>query len=350
MFQDVMAISEQDKITFTRNLSVMAKSGIPLLEAVLSEGKQARSADFKRALFAVAEDIRRGERFSAALAKHPGVFGYFYVHVIEAGERSGSLEQNLIYLFEQMSAAREFRKELTGALLYPAFILSAVVVVGSLMAYFVLPQLTGFLSSFEGAELPFVTRMVLAFSDVTQHYGPLIFPGLFAACALLYGILAQTRPGRDVSDAMRLHLPIIGGILQRAYLVQFSKMLATLLKSGIPMHESLAIVGNGLDNAVFKKSALALVPHILAGQPLSPFLDRSLFPPLYIQMMEVGEKSARIEQNLDYLAEFYRKEMEYRLKNILTSLEPLLLILVGAVVLFLALALFMPLYQTIGTL
>src|SRR3989344_4673110 len=144
-----MAISEQDKITFTRNLSVMAKSGIPLFEAVVSEGKQARSADFKRMLFAVAEDIRRGERFSAALAKHPGVFNYFYVHVIEAGERSGSLEQNFIYLFEQMSAARAFRKELAGELLYPAFILSAVVVVGSLMAYFVLPQLTGFLSSLD---------------------------------------------------------------------------------------------------------------------------------------------------------------------------------------------------------
>src|SRR3989344_8094366 len=106
MFQDVMAISEQDKITFTRNLSVMVKSGIPLVEAVLSEGKQARSADFKRVLFAVAADIRSGERFSVALAKYPRVFGYFYVHAIEAGERSGSLEQNLTYLFEQMSAGR----------------------------------------------------------------------------------------------------------------------------------------------------------------------------------------------------------------------------------------------------
>ncbi len=345
-----MSISEQDKITFTRNLSVMIKSGIPLLEAVLSEGNQARSADFKKVLFAVAEDIRHGERFSVALAKHPRVFGYFYAHVIEAGERSGALEQNLTYLTEHLSASRAFHKELSGALLYPAFILSAVVVVGSLLAYFVLPQMTGFLSSFEGAQLPFATRAVLFFSDSIQQYGLHIFLLLSAACAIVYGIMTRTQRGRAIGDALRLRTPILGGILQRAYLVQFSKMLATLLKSGISMHESLSIASSGLDNAVFKKATAALVPHVLAGQPLSPFLDRSLFPPLYIQMMEVGEKSARIEQNLDYLAEFYRKEMEYRVKNILTSLEPFLLLIVGAVVLFLALALFMPLYQTIGTL
>ncbi len=344
-----MSISEQDKIIFTKNLSVMITSGIPLAQAVLSEAKQARTMDFHRVLLAIAGDIQAGERFSVSLAKHPGVFSNFYAHVVEAGERSGSLEHNLTYLFEQLSSARAFKKELTGALIYPAFIASAVAVVGSLMTYFILPQLTGFLSLYDSASLPFATRVILAFSDAVQRQGALIAVLAISLCVFIYMISTQTRLGKEYADGVRLHLPILGGIFRRAYLVQFSTMLATLLKSGIPLHESLAITSASLDNSVFRKAAAFPIPFILKGQLLSPFLEKSLFPSMYIQLIEVGERSARMEQNLDYLAEFYRKEMEYKMKNILVSLEPILLLLVGGVVLFLAIALFLPLYQTVGT-
>lgn len=345
-----MSVPEQEKIMFTRNLSVMVKSGIPLLQAILTEARQARSRDFQSVLFGIAKNIESGERFSLALARYKNVFGSFYVSVVEAGERSGTLEQNLTYLFEQMTSHQAFKKELTGALVYPAVILGAAVLVGSLMAYFVLPQLTEFLSGFDNAKLPFATRVVIAFSAITQSYGPFIFLAGLVGCFLCYALATGTKSGRDFMGAVMIHLPVLGGIFRRAYLVQFSKMLSTLLKSGLPIHESLTIAGNGLDNVMFRNAVLKLVPTVLQGQPISPFLDRSLFPVLYIQMIEVGEKSAHVEQNLDYLADFYRKEMEYKMKNILTSLEPLLVLFIGAIVLFLALALFMPLYQTIGTL
>ena len=342
-----MHIPERDKLIFTRNVAVMTKSGIPLLEAVRSQASQAAHPSFRKVIGSMVRDIEAGRRFSLALERHPSVFSPFYVNAVRAGEKAGSLEQNLEYIALQIEASMAFKKALTSALLYPAFLLVAVFSVGFAVAYFILPAIADLLTSFE-SEPPFATNIILLVSFAVREYAVFFLLGAVAAvaCGLL---LAQGKGGKAAIDRIALHVPVLGNILRQAHLVETATVLSTLLKSGVPVHESLEVTAQSLGNSVYRKAVEKMIPPVLKGNPLSAFLDRRLFPPLFVQMVEVGEKSARIEQNLDFIASFYQKEVEQSLKNILTLLEPVLLIIVGAAVLLLALAIFGPLYQVAGS-
>lgn len=341
-----MAVSDREKLVFTKNIAVMIRASIPLAQAVKSQAEQAVSPIFRRILFTIAGDIETGQKFSSALEKYPKTFSVFYVQVVHAAEKAGMLEHNLEYLAEHIEANMVFKKALSSALIYPAFILSAIVAIGVVFAYSILPTITELLLSFS-AEPPFATKAVLFFLLGAQQYGVFI---LFAAIA--FGVFvyayAQTPAGKDALSRTLLHTPVLGGIFRRVYLAQSAKILGTLLKSGVPIHESLMILAESMDNATFRDAILRIVPEVLKGNPISPFLNSRIFPPLYIQMVEVGEKSASMEKNLDFLAAFYQKEVDQSMKNILSLLEPVLLIIVGAAVLLLALAILGPIYQTVG--
>lgn len=339
-------IPEKEKLFFTKNITVMMRSGIPLAQAVRSQSVQTRNPTFRRVLSRVTADIEAGQRFSVALERHSPTFSPFYVNAVRAGEKSGSLEQNLDYIADQLEASIVFKKTLTSALMYPAFLLVAVVCVSFLIGWFVLPTITDLLTSFE-TDPPLPTKIVIGMGYLFKNFGAVMAIALLL-CAVGAYALAQTRGGRDIFDHIILHVPILGKVFRQVYLVETTKMLSTLLKSGVPVHESLAITADSVSNAVFRRALRRIIPEVLRGNPISPFLDRRLFTPLFVQMMEVGEKSARVEQNLTYLSSFFQREVESTVKNLLTLLEPALLILVGVAVLLLALAIIGPLYQVAG--
>lgn len=341
-----MSISDRDKLLFTKNIAVMIRASIPLAQAVQSQAHQAAGAQFRRVLSNIARDIETGQKFSSALEKYPKTFSMFYVQVVRAAEKAGMLEHNLEYLAEHIEVNMTFKKALSSALIYPAFILSAIIAIGVVFAYSILPTITELLLSFS-VEPPLATKIVLFFLLGAQQYGVIIFLGVIMAGLFAY-MYAQTPQGKDLFSRTLLHIPVLGGIFRRVYLAQSAKILGTLLKSGVPIHESLAILAESMENATFRDAIRRIVPEVLRGNPISPFLTSRVFPPLYVQMVEVGEKSASMEKNLDFLAAFYQKEVDQNMKNILSLLEPVLLIIVGIAVLLLALAILGPIYQTIG--
>jgi len=342
-----MAVPDKEKLIFTKNLSVMMKSGIPLLEALRAQTVQVQSVLFKKVLLRIATDVESGQRLSLALARHPSAFSLFYVNVVKAGETAGSLDQNLDYLAAQIEDRIAFRKTLTASLMYPAILLTAVCTVGLLFAYFILPNITDLFSSFQ-TEPPPATRAIIFISFAISHYGAVIL----LLAAVVVGMLVmffQGKQGKPVWDNILLHLPVMGQIFIEVQLIEISTIFSTLLRSGVSVHESLQITTESIRNTVYQRALARIIPPVLKGNPISMFLDRKLFPPLFMQMLEVGEKSARIEQNLDFLADFYRKEVENTMKNLLTIIEPALLIIVGIAVLFLALAVIGPIYQIAGS-
>ena len=341
-----MRVSDREKLVFTKNIAVMIRASIPLAQAMKSQAEQATNPIFRAILRESAHDIEAGQKFSFALEKYPRVFSGFYVHVVRAAEKAGTLEHNLEYLAEHIEANMVFKKTLASALIYPAFIMSAIAAVGVLFGYSVLPTITELLLSFD-VEPPLATKIVLFALLGFQRYGVVILLGIIAAVLSTY-VYIQTPQGTDFFTRILLHLPVLGGIFRRVYLAQSAKILGTLLKSGVPIHESLAILADSMENATFRDAIRRIVPEVLKGNPISPFLQKKLFPPLYVQMIEVGEKSASMEKNLDFLAAFYQKEVDHSMKNILSLLEPVLLIIVGVAVLLLALAILGPIYQTIG--
>lgn len=341
-----MRISDRDKLVFTKNIAVMIRASIPLAQAVKSQAQQAINPGFRAMLYSIAAEIETGQKFSVALERYPAAFPLFYVQVVRAAEKAGMLEHNLEYLAEHIEANMVFKKALSSALIYPAFIIAAIAVIGVFLGYTVLPTIIELLLSFS-AEPPFATRVVLSILLGAQTYGVFIILGIIVAGMFAY-FYAQTPRGRDALARMLLHVPVFGGIFRRVYLAQSAKILGTLLKSGVPIHESLMILAQSIDNAAYRDAIRRIVPEVLRGNPISPFLHRKLFPPLYVQMMEVGEKSASMEKNLDFLADFYQKEVNQSMKNILSLIEPALLIIIGIAVLVLALAILLPIYQTIG--
>lgn len=341
-----MRITDRDNLIFTKNLAVMVKANIPLAQAVRTQVQQSRNPSFRKILFDVAQRVEAGQKFSSALESHPSAFGFFYVNVVRAAEKSGTLENNLEYLADHIETAMVFKKTLTSALMYPAFMLCAIVAVAAVLGYTVLPTVTELLATIS-EDPPLATRAVLALAAFVSSYGVALMLGAAALAAGVY-FFVRSPSGKVTSDHAVLYFPIAGSIVRRVYLARSAKILATLLKSGVPIHESLAIMAGSLGNDAFQGAVNRVIPEVLKGNTISAFLDRKLFPPLYIQMLEVGEKSASIERNLDFLATFYQKEVENNVKNLFTLIEPVLLVIVGIVVLFLALAVIGPIYQSAG--
>ncbi|MEK7487772.1 MAG: type II secretion system F family protein [Patescibacteria group bacterium] len=341
-----MRITDRDNLIFTKNLAVMVKANIPLAQAIRTQVQQLRNPSLRKILFDIAQRVEAGQKFSSALEAHPSVFGFFYVNVVKAAEKSGTLEYNLEYLADHIETAMVFKKTLTSALMYPAFMLCAIIAVAVVLGFMVLPTIIELLASLS-QDPPFATRVVLALAAFVSSYGILLIlsAGMFAIGVYFF---MQSALGKRSFDHLVLHAPIAGSLIRRVYLARSAKILATLLKSGISIHESLAITAGSLSNDAFQSAVRRIIPEVLKGNTISAFLDRKLFPPLYVQMVEVGEKSASIEKNLDFLATFYQKEVENTVKNLFTLIEPVLLVIVGIVVLFLALAIIGPIYQSAG--
>lgn len=341
-----MRITDRDNLIFTKNLAVMVKANIPLAQAIRTQIQQSHNPSLRKILFDVAQRVEAGQKFSAALEAHPSAFGFFYVNVVKAAEKSGTLEYNFEYLGDYIETAMVFKKTLMSALMYPAFMLCAIVAVAAVLGFTVLPTITELLATIS-EDPPLATRMVLALAAFVSSYGILL---LLVAGTLPLGayFFVQSAFGKKAFDHVILHTPIVGSLVRRVYLARSAKVLATLLKSGVPIHESLAITAGSLRNDAFQSAIRRIIPEVLKGNTISAFLDRKLFPPLYVQMVEVGEKSASIEKNFDFLASFYQKEVETTVKNLFTLIEPVLLVIVGIVVLFLALAIIGPIYQSAG--
>ena len=338
-------VSLAEKINFIENLSIMLKAGISISRGLQIQIKQTKNPKFKGILADVYNQVEQGKGLSEALAKYPGTFSNIFFSMIKVGELSGNLDKSLEYLSIQLHREADLKSKVRGAMIYPSVIIAAMVIIGLLMAIFVLPQLTSVFKQFSG-ELPLTTRVVIVFSDFMSSHAVLVIAGMLAVLAGAIGIY-KTYPGKKAFDVILLHFFVINGIVKKINLARFARILSSLLKSGIPIVQALDVAGDSLGSIPYRELISQSAQDVKVGKSLTESLGKqeTLFPVLVVQMIEVGEESGTVQEILEQLAVHYEEEVDNILGNLTSVIEPLLLLVIGGVVGLLAMALIAPIYS-----
>ena len=340
-----LGISLKDKLMFTRNLSVMISSGMPLSRAIKSISLQTKSKKFSNILESLFKDIQEGLPFADGLMKYPGVFGDLFVNMIRVGEASGNLEEVLEILAVQLEKEHDLMSKVKGALTYPAVILVAMFGIGIIMLTYILPRIMSVFKDME-VELPLSTRVVIGISDVLRDHSILIMIS-FIILAISIKLFAMTISGKKTMSFIVINLPIISGIVIKVNCARFSRIYSSLLKSGVSVVESLRIISNTLTNYYYKNALKEGVEKIQKGIPLSKIIEAypKIFPVIVAQMVAVGEETGKTESVLFKLADFYEGEISQITKNLSSIIEPVLMVIIGSAVGFFAVSMLQPMYS-----
>ncbi|MDX9892810.1 MAG: type II secretion system F family protein [Patescibacteria group bacterium] len=342
-------VKVKDLVVFSRQLSVIVSATIPLVQGLRILVNQTESPVLKTVISEVADDVEGGAKLSAALARHPNVFDGFFVNIIKSGETSGKLDEVLNYLADQKEKDYDLMSKIRGAMIYPIFIVGGLVVVGGLMMIFVIPQLTSVLKE-TGVDLPLSTKILIAVSDFFVNFWwlLLLFVGFIA---VLFRLAIKTNSGRWYWDLLKLRLPIFGKMFQEIILVRFTRSLYTLVTGGVSLTKSLEIVSDVVSNSVYQELIRETAREVEDGNSMaSVFLQSKEVPPMVSQMLNLGEKTGRVDEILEKLANFYSREVSNMVANLVTLLEPLIMMLMGVAVGVLVSAIILPMYNLAASL
>lgn len=342
-------ISTLDKILFARHMSVMLKSGLSLTEALEAVHDQATSAKLKWIVKAIIDSVANGQSLSDSMARHEKVFSGVMINMIRIGEESGNLEKNLEHLAVQLEKDYDLKKKVVSAMIYPIIILVATILLGIVLTVFILPKLVDLFSTFR-MELPFLTRVFLNIAEFLVANGWIV---LIVFVVLLVGlrVLVKSNFARPFIHKLLLDLPITNKLTKYLNLARFARALALLLQSGLTINEGIAITANTLGNAVYKKKLAQAADEIKKGKTFASVLsEEKYFPKMISRMVDVGERTGKLQDSLFYIADFYEEEVDNTTKNLSTIIEPILLIVIGIVLGLLAAAIISPIYQFTGSL
>jgi len=341
-------VSTLEKALFAKYLSVIIKAGLTLVEALDISRDQAKGK-FKRILNDVFDYVSRGHMLAEALERHSKIFPNIYINLIKAGEASGTLAENLKHLSDQVEKDLVIRRKVKSAMMYPVFVLGIAAVLGFAMAIFVLPKITKLFKSFD-IELPLSTRILLWLADWFSNYG---WQTAIASVGLviLLGWFFQLKAIKPYTHPIILRLPVMGKLSHNVNLARFCRTLGVTLRSGLTIDEGIRIASDVVDNYAYKKALNEVVNNVKTGKSLAESLQghEFLFPRITTRMAKVGETTGSLEEVLIYLAEFYEAEVDNTVKNLSTVLEPILLVIIGAVVGGIALSIITPIYQLSGS-
>ncbi len=336
-------VKNQAIVVFSRQLAVLFDAQVPLVQALRTLADQTSPA-LKKIVVEIAADVDSGTFFSQSLEKFPKVFSFFYVSVVRAGEASGRLQEVLNYLADHEERSYDLNKKVKGALTYPIFIVSSLVIVGAVMMIFVVPQLTSVLEE-SGQELPFLTKIIISLSDFMRSYWWLGFV-LVGGLAAGGWYTLQTQTGRDYWDKIKLQLPIFGSIFKKIYLARFSENLGTLIKGGIPIIQSLTITADVVGNVVYKDIILKSREEVRRGNTInSVFAAEKAVPPMVSQMIMIGEQTGKLDVLLAKMATFFQKDVDNIMENLTSLIQPILILILGAAAGVLVAAILLPIYN-----
>jgi len=343
-------VSLIDKMLLVKHLGTMLKSGVSFTEALEVINDQTTSKKFKKIVTQVAERVKTGQALSNSLAKYPKYFDPLFINIIQIGEESGTLEENLEHLADELDNRLELQRKIKAASFYPAIILAATFGLGLVLAYFVLPKIKRLFETLN-FELPLTTRILIWIADVMDKYGLYIILGIIFGFLFLWFLLTR-KFVRPFWHWFLLHMPIIKNIIVNYNLTMINRNLGIMLRSGLTIDQSLSTTTKTIRNGVYQQRLQAVLPQIQRGKKLSDSLasfshskKNQLFPLLMIKMIGVGERSGRLDESLSYLADYFEKEVDNTTKNLTTILEPILLMVVGLMVGFVAISVISPLYQ-----
>lgn len=344
-------VSLIEKVMFTKHLSVMMKSGVSVYESLDTIASSTTNNYFKNILYGALKEVENGKSLSEALAKYPKVFDRFYTSLVKVSEDSGTLEETLDYLSQQLSKEYALRKKIQGAMFYPTFIFVVSLVIGSFISIFILPQLVDFFNNLN-IPLPLPTIILLKFASLMKDYGVLILAG-FVGLLIFARFLISTPLVKPFWQSFLISIPVVGSIIIYSQLTRFTRNLSILIKSGVPLATGLSTSADTLNIISFKKHAKYIEENLIKGKSISETLFQQNFkefPSMAVKMIHVGEKTGSLESVLMYLSNFYEEEVDNNAKNLSNVIEPIMLIGIGLFVAFIAFAIITPIYEITGSL
>lgn len=338
-----------EKMMFARHLSVMIGAGLSLNRSLVALAGQASSKKFNRTLTLVEEDVRKGESFADALAKHPREFNELFVSMIRVGEESGTLEDVLKVLARQMKKDHDLISRVRGAMVYPVIIITVMVGIGILMMILVIPRLAEVFSDLD-VELPVTTRAVIFIGTFLSENVLLV---LLAIPILIFlgKIIISSSAGKNFFDWLFLRFPLISGITEKVNSARFARTLSSLTRSGVPIVRSLEILSGTLTNHYYKESIIASIEKVKKGEELNKSIAGypKLYPPIVVQMVAVGEETGALAEVMQRLASFYETEVSNITRNLSSVIEPILMVVIGIMVGFFAVSMIQPMYSMLGS-
>lgn len=340
-------VTVRDRAIFSRQLATMIASGIPILQSLrilVSQTENSKLADIIRD---TTYDIEGGESLSNALEKYPHQFSEFFVSMVRSGEQSGRVSEALERLADNEERNYTLISKVRGALVYPAFVISAMLVMGLLMVVFVIPQLTGLFAQSD-VQLPIITKILIGLSGVVGAYWWFILLFLIVASVLI-SFYVRTTEGRYNLHAILLRLPIVGRLLQKMYLAQFTGAMEVLVKSEIPVVQALLVARDIMGNKIYRQIIDETAEEVKNGSTISAAFEKYPEIPMMVsQMISVGERSGELDKSLNSVNRFYQREVSDAVQNMTQLIEPIVITVLGIGVAVMILAVLMPIYQLVN--
>ncbi len=345
ILQSTQRIKLRDKVIFSRQFATMINAGLPLLRGLFILEEQTSSPRFRRVITAVRQDVEAGMPLSDAMEKQPVAFDRLYISMVRAGEIGGVLDLTLDRVATQLEKDDSLRRSIKSAMTYPILIGVFALLVMFGMILFIIPIFARMYNDL-GGQLPLLTRIMVGLSGLFRGFWFIIFPAMFLT---IYGLrkLKNSPKGTDAWDRMKLHLPMkVGNIIQKIAVARFSRTLATLVSSGVPILQAIEITGKTSGNTVIEHAMENVQECIKNGDSIARPLEKvSVFPPMVTQMISIGEETGALDTMLHKIADFYEDEVESAVKSLTSIIEPIMMILIGGMVGVIVVAMYLPIFS-----
>lgn len=337
-------VQHVDILLFSRQLYTLLKSGVPIMRALGGLQESAGNPAMREVIRDVRESLEAGRELSVSLARHPKVFSAFYVSMVRVGEATGLLDEIFLRLFEHLEFERYMREQVKSALRYPMFVVIAMAVAIVVVNIFVIPAFAKVFEGF-GAQLPLMTRVLLAFSNFMVAWWPAMLLGLIGA-VVAFKLWVNTTAGRMQWESIALRIPIAGKIVRKAAMARFARSFALGTRSGVPVMQALSNSSQTVDNTYISSKIEVMRDTVERGESvLRAAIASGFFSPVVLQMIAVGEESGALDDMMEEVGQMYQGEVEYELKTLGQQIEPILIVCLGALVLVLALGIFLPMWD-----
>ena len=337
-------LDDVDLLLFTRQMGAMMKAGVAAMQALAAIQKSTSKPRLVQLLKAMGDDLDNGLELSTAMTHHPKFFNEYYVSMVRVGEGSGRLEEVFRRLFEQLEFQKHMKQKIKGAVRYPMFVMIAVAIGIAILTYKVIPPFAKVFADF-GAELPLLTRVLIACSNFAHDYWWVVIPALVLA-VYAFRSWAATRDGRYLLDKYKLRIPIIGSIIVKATNARFALSLAMASKSGVPLMQAFNLVSRVVENVHYEQRILQMRDGVERGESMLRVTQSAgIFTPLEVTMIAVGEETGLIDDMLEQVAKMYQEEVEFEVQRLSESLEPILLAAMAGLVLVMLLGIFLPMWD-----
>ena len=331
-------------VIFSRQLATMVESGMPIISSLDILAEQITDRTFQGILRTLRDDVRAGSGLSDAMARHPSVFTEFMVHMVRAGESAGHLDEMLDRVASYVEKVEAMARKVRASLFYPAFVSVLALSITTVLVVYIVPQFKEIFSSL-GSELPLPTQLLLSVSDFIGRYYVM---AIFAAAAALvaFRVFITTQRGRLWFDRLKLHLLVIGPLLQKVAIARFARTLATLVNAGVPILSALEIVAKTTGNRVIEVAVMSARASIREGESIAtPLAQSRVFPPMVTRMVAIGEKTGALEKMLVKIADYYESEVDAAVMALTSLIEPVVIAVLGVLIGGIVVALFLPIFQ-----